>query len=284
MNPASVPTLSPIPFAPVDLSTKATVTILMSKCDGRSSCTEADLSGVICAVLGLRGLGHFKFDKSNKTKGQKAAIDQVLRHLHSDLIVGVKGKDLYEVTKSIKLKATKVRPDTPNEFAFRVTSEHVNYPSSVAIPCAEAVTLIGGNRACKLVLPQVAMTFQMLLNGQSFPTRINKLEPLDNITGGKDFTKEYRKVVDQALYRAGYLGCLIDDGSDEALTFAVVTQYANDFPTWLQTATRPWFREWKFDLVRFYAEVEDHRGNKGTITGSPTMQILRQQAGINGAA
>ena len=168
----------------------------------------------------------------------------------------------------------------PNEFKFRVTGEYVNYTSAKAVPCAEAVALISGNRACTVTLPDVATTFQFLLLEQDLPARLGKLAPLDNIAGGKDFTKEYRQVVHRELTRSGYMGLLVDDGSDTSLTFAVCSQWAKDFPTFLEQITRPWFREFRFDLVKFYAEIEDRFGSVATITGEPTMQLLRQSAGL----
>jgi hypothetical protein len=48
------------------------------------------------------------------------------------------------------------------------------YPSAEAVPCAEAVTLISGNRACKLVMPDIATTLQYLLNEEPLPNRIPK--------------------------------------------------------------------------------------------------------------
>jgi len=67
--------VSNIPFTAVDITTKGVVADLVSKCDGRASCTPQELSETICAVLGLRGLGSFKFNTSDKNKGKKAAID-----------------------------------------------------------------------------------------------------------------------------------------------------------------------------------------------------------------
>ena len=142
-----------------------------------------------------------------------------------------------------------------------------------------------GNRVAKLVLPDVATTLQMLINKQSLPVKLGKLEKPDGgITGGIDFTKELRGVSTKELARAGYLGALIEDGNNESLTFVVVDQFAQEFPAWVATATRPWFRQWQLDLVRFYAEVENFQGTKGVILGEPTLQILRQQAGIKVAS
>ena len=277
--------ISNTPFVTVDLTTKEVVKDLLSKCDGRAACSEAELSETICAVLAMRGLGAFKFHKADKTKGQKAAIDQILRHLMPDLIVGTKGKDLYQVTTNTrKLNPTKVRPDTPNVFPFRVTGEYANYGSVVGIPCAEAVSLISGNRACKLVMPDVATTFAYLLREKDLPARIGKLDPLEDMEGAKDFTKEYRQVIHRELTRSGYMGLLVPDDSDTALTFVVCSQWAKDFPTFLEQITRPWFREYKFDLVKLYCEISDNLGKATTITGQPTMQLLRESAGMHKVA
>ncbi|PXW70440.1 hypothetical protein C7964_102327 [Loktanella sp. PT4BL] len=280
----SYPFLKDIPYLPADVTTTEVVKDFVATCDGRAACNKEDLQGIICAILGMRDLKAFKLlkshDKVNFTKGQKVAIDQVLRHLMGDLLVGITGeKNLYRVSDKIK-KPTKVRPDLPNEFKFRVTGEYVNYPSAKAVPCPEAVSLISGNRACTVTLPDVATTFQYILNGQDLPPRLGKLEPLDDIAGGKDFTKEFRQVVHKELTRSGYMGLLIDDDSDTALTFVVCSQWAKDFPTFLEQITRPWFRHWKLDLVKFYAEIEDHFGSVATVTGQPTMQLLRQSAGL----
>lgn len=272
-----IPPLPHIPYVPADLVTKGVVDDLVAICDLRSSCTREELSSTICAVLGMRGLSSFKIIRESMTKGQKVAVDQILEHLHGDLIQRLSGNNTYKVTTSPKLKPTMVRPNLPNTFPFRVTGQFVTYPSAVGVPCAEAVTLISGNRACKLTMPDVATTFQYLLNNQDLPVRLSKLEPLDRITGGQDFTKQYREVVGTALLKSGYLGLLVPDDSDTALTFVVTSQYAHQFPTFLETITRHWFREWKFDLVKFYCELEDNLGAKDTILGEPTLQLLRSK-------
>jgi hypothetical protein len=232
----------------------------------------------------MRGLGPFKILKEDMGKGQKVAIDQVCRHLMGDLIVQVKGAvSLYEVTTDTRrLKPTLVRPMLPNKFKFRVTSPYVTYPSAEAVPCAEAVSLINGRRACTLVMPDVSTSFQYLLNELQFPNRIQRLESLgvDAESGGRSFVADYRKVVDAALYRAGYMGLLVPDHSDTSLTFVVVSEYSSAFPRFLQTMTRPWFKEYSFDEIVFHAEVSDNFGNHATLDGEPTYQVLRSQSGV----
>ena len=142
----NIPVLSPIPFRPnADIGTKHTVQRLVGICDGRAACTKEELEGIICGILALRGLAQFKILKQNMSVGQKAAIDQVLRHLHSELIVGVKGKDTYKVTTdSRKLGPTKVINDTPSTLKFRVQNEFTAWSDAMmaVIPASKALSTI----------------------------------------------------------------------------------------------------------------------------------------------
>lgn len=284
MNNSTIPHLLDIPHVPADLTTKEFVNDLVGMCDLRAACTKEDLVGVICAVLSMRGLKEFKIAKKHDrlefSKGQKAAIDQITRHLVGTLINRVSGTNVYRVTPKLN-RPTKVRADLPNEFPFRVTSEYATYPSTKAVPCAEAVSLISNNRACTLTMPDVALTFEYLLNEMELPTHIGRLESLPNIDAGRTFTKMYKKEVHAALSRSGYLGFLLDDDNDEALTFVVCSQYAAHFSTYLETVTRHFFRQYKLDLLKFYAEVEDRFGSVAKIEGQPTFQLLRQSAGLD---
>lgn len=276
------PVLGDTLFRPKNRATEAIVEDLIAKTDRRKQVIYQNQTDLICAILAMRGLPAFRVLKNDLPKNWHKAWDQVHRHLHGELIVGVTGQNTYKVVDTIPATMVVSVDTSPKAVAFpyRVQNTHTLFTSPKAVACAEQVGLINGNKAVKLALPEVALTFEHLMRDTTLPAHFMSLPALDDIAGGKGVAKDFRAVVTDAMRRALYLGFLIEDGNKESFTFAVVDNQLHLFSAFLEAQTRPFFKMYNMPLTKFSVLVADRHGNCRSFTGEPTQRLLEAKAGI----
>ena len=276
----TVPTLNPsIPFKPADKPTREVVARLVSLTDGRSKAPKGVIESLICGILAHRGLPSFKISKAGMTDHQKAAWNQIHRHLMGDLLVGVTGANTFKVKDT--LPDTLVVSDMPATLPFRVAGQYAKFTTPESIHCAEAVGTVNGLPAVKVHMPDVALTLQYVLDNRKLPARINRLDPLDDISAALYFAKDFRAEVQRALLQSKYMAVLIHDGDVEGMTFVATAPHAGKFSKDIESLTKNWLNGFKIDLVTFYSTLEDRKtGQCAVQTGEPTLQLLRGMSGL----
>ena len=171
--------------------------------------------------------------------------------------------------------------DLPSNIGFHCVGQYQRFTASEAIPCAELVGTISGQRAVKLTIPDLALSFQYQIDGVRYPTHIHRLEPLASTSAGMHFAKDYVTEVKRVLRRSKYLAVVVDDNDPKQMTAVVTNSHAGRFTTDLEAMTRLWFKQMKFDHLKFFAQGVDRYGSVATFSGSPTLQLLRTQAGLD---
>ena len=277
----TVPNLNPsISFIANDKPTRELVARLVALTDRRAKVSQEAVASMICSILSLRGCS-FNVFVANFTTEQKAAFAQIKRYLMPDLVIRSTAKT-YQVKPN--LQPTMVISDMPSNIGFHCAGQYQRFTASEAIPCADLVGTLSGQRAVKLTLPDLALAFQYQIDGIRYPTHIHRLDPLDSTSAGEHFAKDYIQEVKRVLRRSKYLAVVVDGNDPKQLTLVVTNTHAGQFTSDVEAMTRLWFKQMKFDHLKFYAQGEDRYGAVATFSGSPTLQLLRTQAGLTDAA
>lgn len=259
-------------YGPGNDTTRALVASLVEKIDKRKKASSEALSDVICGALALRAAEEFKFNKATLSEDHKKAVDAVKATLIGVLLKR-EGQYSYSIHPDIDQNTLVVDQSDPN-LRFRVQNQWVRWSNSASIPSAYHVGLVSNRHAVVLRMPDVAKTFENLLQGNRLDVRFESVPDIELGLIAEELARQYREEVQFWLTKQGYLAVLIDDNNTDQFTFAVTETHAKDFTEWLEHRTRKWFGSKDLWHLRFYSEVDTRFGYVVKVPGYATRQSL----------
>ena len=260
-------------YQPGDKATREYTQQLIAQLDQRKirNIDHENIAEVICGALALRG-ETFTLTKENASEAHKKAIDVI-----KDTLVGT-------LLKRSGQWGYEIHPDVPKTFVidtstanlkFRVQNEHVRWTNTASIPSADLVGTLSGRRAVKLVIPQVAETFEHLHLGNELHVRFESVPKIHPGLIAKQHATDHRDEITFWARKHGWLSVLIEDGSIDTYQFAVTDTHAQEFTEFLQSRTRKFFGDRGLPHLKFPSIIDTALGHQVTVPGFATGQHLQ---------
>ena len=261
-------------YQPADQHTKQIVSGLVDKIDKRKArnvSTEA-LSELVSGCLALRG-ETFRINKDGLSEEHKRCVDHVKEALIGHLLQR-KSQYTFTIHPSVPEKTFVVDKSEPN-LKFRVQNEFCRWTNTASIPSADLVGTLSGRRAVKLVIPQVAETFEHLHLGNELHVRFESVPKIHPGLIAKQHATDYRDEITFWARKHGWLSVLIEDGSIDTYQFAVTDTHAQEFTEFLQSRTRKFFGDRGLPHLKFPSIIDTALGYEVTVSGFATGQHLQ---------
>jgi hypothetical protein len=261
-------------YRPSDSHTQALVASFVDSIDKRKKVSPEALSDVLCGCLALRNTT-FKINQNKWNAEHKKAAEAI-----KDTLVGSflkrEGQYSYTIHSSVDPKSFVVDTSEPN-LKFRVQSEHCRWANTASIPSADIVGTLSGRRAVKLIIPNVAKTFEHLHidGGQQLDVRFETVPYIHVGLIAKDLSRLYREEIMFLARRYGWLAVLIENDDIDTYEFAVTDTHAKEFTEFVAMRTRKWFGQHNLPHIKFPSVIDTALGYTVTVPGFHTAQHLQ---------
>ena len=231
-------------FKPADATTTEVVKSLYDQMDHRHKGAKdwKASHAVICGILALRWADSFKATTATLDRRHKDAFDAVVEGLTGTLVQRV-GRSTYRVHPSLAATTAIVKDTRPSDYRFRIFGHGVSYASQASIQSARPISLLNGQHAVPLILRDVGSVVEHQYQSLPLPPNYwSSLPPIEVSGMSHDIVCQYRAFVQKVMQRFGYVGVLVNGTDDNALEFAVLRDYAHEFPQWLYQVSIPFWK------------------------------------------